>query len=466
VHIGIEELHPVLAGRLGCGHGDVGVAQQLIRPPPAVAHGDADRGPNLQLLPVDDDRSTDGGEQRLGHRLRDLRVRAVEQDAELVAAEARRRVLRADHLLDPPGQGDQQLIADRVAETVVDPLEVVDADEEHRHARSVTARELEGHLDPFDELAAVGQRREGVVVRLVTQLGLEVAQLLERLLETSALEHDAEVAGQRLEQFEVGLIEVINLADAVADEDRAHDPLVPPDHEHHGFADPTLAQGPHQALAVGRVEHAVAVRHALGPGPLFRIEGDRHHGLDQRARSEVGPHRLFAVDARIERDLRPLRSEHAACLGQQPDDRRVDLGGPVQHAGGLVGDVEVVAATVSLEVAAVGQEAHAGGHPDEDAPAHVSPQQVDGDEGDHRRGDRTGQSEGEHLAKAVDLGLAAGQKGGQGDGHVAHQGDEDGGQQRARPSDRTEGLAPHDLAEDDGGQNPGQEEVAGVESEL
>ena len=130
VHVRVEALHPVLARRLGGGHGDVGVAQQLVGPPSGVAHGDADRRSHLQLVAVDDDRLADGLEQRLGDVLGDARLGAVEEHPELVAAETGGRVLGTEHLPDATGERDQQLVADGVAEGVVDDLEVVDADEQ------------------------------------------------------------------------------------------------------------------------------------------------------------------------------------------------------------------------------------------------------------------------------------------------------------------------------------------------
>ena len=60
-----------------------------------------------------------------------LVVAAVEQDGELVAAEPRRQVAGAQAGAQAAGEGDQQLVADLVAEAVVDALEVVEVEEEH-----------------------------------------------------------------------------------------------------------------------------------------------------------------------------------------------------------------------------------------------------------------------------------------------------------------------------------------------
>ena len=54
-----------------------------------------------------------------------------EEDRELVAAQARDRISGAQAGLQSARDPDQQLIADHVAETVVDDLEAVEVEEEH-----------------------------------------------------------------------------------------------------------------------------------------------------------------------------------------------------------------------------------------------------------------------------------------------------------------------------------------------
>ena len=111
VHRRLEDAVAALAVALGHVHGDVGVAQQLLGIRGAVSRSreaDADAGAREDLLAVDLDRRLERAEDPLGRIGRLLRAGdTVEQDRELVAAEARDGVGRADRDLRaarrPPG---------------------------------------------------------------------------------------------------------------------------------------------------------------------------------------------------------------------------------------------------------------------------------------------------------------------------------------------------------------------------
>ena len=85
--------------------------------------------------------------------VRDLR--AGQQDRELVAAEARAGVARADLRLGAPRDFLQRLVARQVAEAIVDLLEVVDVDHQagQRLAGALGARQF--LAQPIVEIAAV-----------------------------------------------------------------------------------------------------------------------------------------------------------------------------------------------------------------------------------------------------------------------------------------------------------------------
>ena len=88
-----------------------------------------------------------------GDRAR-ARCDLLEQQSELVAAEARDRVGRAHRLAQPRGDADQQVVAGLVAECVVDLLEVVDVDEQDRCERArVTPHAFERLLEAVGEQA-------------------------------------------------------------------------------------------------------------------------------------------------------------------------------------------------------------------------------------------------------------------------------------------------------------------------
>ena len=94
--------------------------------------GDADAAPTtFRSWPVDRERDGERGDEarRDGHRGAEVRL-VEQQDRELVAAEAGRQVVGADARLDALGDRGEQPVAGRVAEGVVDVLEVVEVEEQ------------------------------------------------------------------------------------------------------------------------------------------------------------------------------------------------------------------------------------------------------------------------------------------------------------------------------------------------
>ena len=86
---------------------------------------------------------------------------ALDQHDELVTAEARDRRIGPADGLDPAGDLDEQGVADLVTERVVDELEPVDVEQQHR-ARPVDALQPGQRLvEPVGEQRAVGQARSG-----------------------------------------------------------------------------------------------------------------------------------------------------------------------------------------------------------------------------------------------------------------------------------------------------------------
>src|SRR3712207_5546303 len=132
VHLVPVGLPPALAAALGRVHGEVGLGQELVGGGGGRGRvGDADAGadehltlagaePALHLL---DDPVGDGLDLVLaGH--------VLEQHGELVAAEPGRRVRDAEAVQEPAGHAGEELVAGGVAEAVVDPLEVVEVEEQ------------------------------------------------------------------------------------------------------------------------------------------------------------------------------------------------------------------------------------------------------------------------------------------------------------------------------------------------
>src|SRR4051794_18931321 len=125
-----------------------------------------------------------------------LAIDAVAHDRELIGPEAADRVAGADDRLDRLRGLDQDAVARAVAEAVVDELEAIDVDEQHRDATARGLGAAQRELEVVEEQEAVGQPGQGVVQRLVVELALE-ARALDRVTDGAA---DEAPVGLRLEE--------------------------------------------------------------------------------------------------------------------------------------------------------------------------------------------------------------------------------------------------------------------------
>ncbi len=186
-----EEPEHVLAVGLGMVHGGVGVHQQGLGVGAVHrAQGDADAGGDHHIVPA----QVHGPAQHLvhapGHHGSILGiVDFAQQDGELVAAQPRQ--LRAGGIELRPGDGvraahaagqapgglHQHQVAGAVAEGVVDALEVVQVQEQHRQHAAVAARQVQGLVDPLLEQQPVRQAGEAVVVGHAVDLLLRAGEL-------------------------------------------------------------------------------------------------------------------------------------------------------------------------------------------------------------------------------------------------------------------------------------------------
>ena len=129
-----------------------------------VDHRDADGGADDDVLGVDRVGRAERGDHALGdlHHLVGV-VADRGDDGEFVAAEPRHQVVAAQRARQAQRDVADQLVADRMAERVVDVLEVVEVDVEYRGRRGAVRDFLDHRLQPLAEKDAVGQPAQRVV---------------------------------------------------------------------------------------------------------------------------------------------------------------------------------------------------------------------------------------------------------------------------------------------------------------
>ncbi len=189
--LGIE-LEIVLAHLLGLVHRDVGVLRErpLVQAVLRIgADPDADR--DAELLADQQERAGHRGEDLLsdGHDVLPV-VEFRKQDDELVAAQPRHGVAVAQAALEAIGDFLQQLVAGLVAQRVVDLLESIQVQEQHREPPVVAMGLVDGLDEQLAEQAAVGQAGQPVVIGEVLDargmLDLRVRRTLAAQREASA----------------------------------------------------------------------------------------------------------------------------------------------------------------------------------------------------------------------------------------------------------------------------------------
>ena len=123
----------------------------------------------------------------------------LENDDEFVAAEPRHDVARAQRLAQPAGDLDQQDIAGVMPKQIVDDLEPVEIDEEHRKLPLVAVRGLDRIVEQLVERFPVGEIGQtvvrGEVFDTVVGLGLFVRAV-------EVLKGERHVVGQPLQEFD------------------------------------------------------------------------------------------------------------------------------------------------------------------------------------------------------------------------------------------------------------------------
>ena len=159
----VEHGGAMAATVLGVVHRRVGVAQQLLRLAVMRAgQGDADGGGGEDLLDAQPERRlqrTDDAVGDLGSGGRVVHV--FQQHRELIAAQSGNHVTGLEAGAHAATDLEQQVVADQMADRIVDDLEAVQVDEQHREQiQRIGQVALQGLLQPLQEQGAIGQPGE------------------------------------------------------------------------------------------------------------------------------------------------------------------------------------------------------------------------------------------------------------------------------------------------------------------
>ena len=369
----------------------------------------------------------------------------------------------------PVGDLDQQRVAGRVAEAVIDGLEVVEVDVHDGDRAAGLAAAGERMPNAIIEEDAVGELGQGIVESLVLELGVLGPHPGQGLLEAAVLEREADLGRERLEEAAVLVVEGADVAQPVGDHDRADDAALADQLGDHRVADAEGAQpGGELGVGAGMEEHrAACLRGQCRKRLLHRV--DRHVEQGDRVVAGADP----AADGALVRptgeqdDLGDLGPEHRPDVLEQLHDGRLQAPGPLQHAVRLVEELDRLLPPLLADVGAVGQEEHR--RRDQQQPDAVGVPADDGhaEEGHAARGEPAGDGERDGPDDRRRLRPALGQ-GDDGLHDQAAEGVHDGDRGKpAQPAvDAQQCVRAHHPVEDDLGDGGLEAQLADVEDQL
>ncbi len=340
------------AGLLGDVHRRVGVRHQLGRVAAVVGEGgDADRAADVHRLALDRHRRVERAEQLARQHRGAFAALRRQQHGELVAADAGHGVGGAAQLArQAAGHLVEQLVADRMAQHVVDFLETIQVDQQHRHRVAGARRGAHGLVQAVVEQRAIGQARQRIAEREVDDARLSLRQAVAHLAERDDQPPHfvAACRGHRAVQLAVGDLarerhrQRERARDRTGDHHRAHQR----DHHReagqleHVLAAPRLLHADAGDRGVGlrrldghqriqRIQHVVECRQRLlEHDRTRRVEIELHlfdGVLERRLETAAGGDQAFDDDGvldgmRIGQQLR----ERGLLLGEFGVDQRVD----------------------------------------------------------------------------------------------------------------------------------------------
>ena len=165
VHLGCENADRAARLRLGAEQRRAGIGEQRSRLRSVMRkYRDAGRDPGAHRLAVDHEFVRQRLREFFGERLAGLRLLAVDDQAELVAGQPRHHTA-AGAGLHAARNLDQELVAHRMAEHVVDFLQAVEVDAQHREFLIRAGAGLDHLRQRLQEGGAVRQIGQAVMVR-------------------------------------------------------------------------------------------------------------------------------------------------------------------------------------------------------------------------------------------------------------------------------------------------------------
>ena len=430
-----EDREAALAALLRVVHGDVGVAQEVVGARLRLARGDPDAEADVDELLAGDDRQGEGPQRALGELDRAPlgRRRAADEDGELVAADPRDDILAAHGAQQPGGDAAQQLVADGAPQRVVDALEVVEIDEHHGDLARRARLERLAHL--LAEQGAVGEPGERVVLGLVLELLLEVAQLGHGVLVAVDLQRGARVGGQRLEQGAVAVREAAREPEAVREHDRADHALLAAQHAEHAVPDAALLE-----VEVGASRGTDASSSTDSSEPVAHVRSAMAAAVStgtSASRAVPGPRLMRSGAPAVggeEDDLGLLGVEGLERSLEQALERDGDLVRLGQVAVGLGEEVRLLVVLALPDVGARPDDrAHDRDQQQRRRLRPLDPEDA-ADERDQRAGHRDHQVHAEHLAHLIARDAALGQHDRGEDLHDRQQAADLGRQRERRPT--------------------------------
>ena len=151
------------AGPFGGVHRQVRFLEQFVGAAFGLARRDGypDAGTYRKCLAVEFDRRVECLHQPAGDAFRPYRV-SIDDDREFITAQSRNGVARPHCVRDASACPFEQLVAGRVAESVIDQLEIVEIQDQHGYRAAVAGAGPESVVEPVGEQRPVPEPGERI----------------------------------------------------------------------------------------------------------------------------------------------------------------------------------------------------------------------------------------------------------------------------------------------------------------